>query len=324
MEDLISVVIPVYNVEKYLSKCLESIINQTYKNIEIICVNDGSEDNCSKILSEYKKRDNRIKIINKENGGLSSARNAGIDISTGKYITFIDSDDYIDEDCIEFLYKEIIENNADLSVCSHKVLYENGGVIDKATHNKYIYNSEQALKKMLYDQDYDISAWAKLYNKKLFKNVRYPNGRIFEDSATTYKLMDNARIIAVNSESKYNYIIRKNSITTNDFSLKRLDLIKSTEEMCDYINSKYKDLRAGTKRRLVYAYLSTLTQLLKSNHKNPEIEKDLCDFIKRNSKIVLKDKETPKRDRLALVALKFGPNTYKFVWKIYEILTGRK
>lgn len=177
---------------------------------------------------------------------------------------------------------------------------------------------------MLYNQDLDISAWAKLYDKKLFETVQYPKGRLFEDSATTYKLIDLASKIVVKSESKYNYIIRQSSITTEEFSSKKMDLIISTQEMCDAINNKYPDLMQATNRRLMYAYLSTLTQLIKSKKKNPEIEQELMKYIKSHTNEALRDRNMPKRDKAALVALKFGTGFYKFVWEIYEKITGRK
>ena len=125
MEDLISVVVPIYNVENYIKKCVDSILSQTYKNLEIILVDDGSPDNCPQICDEYAQKDNRIKVIHKENGGLSDARNAGIDISKGKFITFIDSDDYIEKDYVEVLYNSIKENASDMAIGSHKAIYDN-------------------------------------------------------------------------------------------------------------------------------------------------------------------------------------------------------
>lgn len=176
---------------------------------------------------------------------------------------------------------------------------------------------------MLYNQDLDISAWAKLYDKKLFEIVQYPKGRLFEDSATTYRLIDLANRIVVKSESKYNYIIRQSSITTAEFSNKKMDLIISTQEMCEAINNKYPDLKQATNRRLMYAYLSTLTQLVKSGQKNTEIEQELMRYIEAHTNEALRDKNMPKRDKVALVTLKFGTTFYKFVWKIYEKITGR-
>lgn len=324
MEDLITVVVPIYKVEKYLKKCIDSIIKQTYKNLEIILVDDGSPDKCPQICDEYAKKDSRIKVIHKENGGLSDARNVGIDIAKGEYITFVDSDDYIDPEYIELLYKTIKKDKSDMAISSHKVIYENGTVLEKATKEESILKPKEVLKRILYDDGIDLSAWAKLYKIELFKEIRYPKGRLFEDAATTYKLVDKCEKISIISRSTYNYIIRGNSITNINFSEKKMDLIISTEEMCNYIKKKYPDLEEAANRRLMYACLSTLTQLVKSNEKNENAEKKLYGYIKQNSKMILRDKNVPKRDKIAIISTKFGLGFYKIIWKVYEILTGRR
>lgn len=324
MEELVTIVVPVYKVEKYIDKCINSILNQTYKNLEIILVDDGSPDTCGEICDNYAKQDIRIKAIHKENGGLSDARNAGIDVATGRFISFIDSDDYIDTEYIELLYRTIVKDKSDMAISSHKVIYENGTILEKATGEKSILNSKEVLKRILYDDGIDLSAWAKLYKMELFKEIRYPKGRLFEDAATTYKLIDRCKSISIISKSTYNYVIRRSSITNENFSEKKMDLIISTEEMCNYVKKKYPDLEKASNRRLMYAYLSTLTQLLKSNKRNAKIEKQLYFYIKENSKSVLQDKQVPKRDKIALLSARFGLRFYKVIWKIYEILTGRR
>lgn len=324
MKELISVVIPIYNVEKYLRRCIDSVIKQTYENLEIILVDDGSQDNCAEICDEYAINDSRIKVIHKLNGGLSDARNSGIDIASGKYITFIDSDDYVTKDYIEVLYNALKADMTDLAISSHKVIYENGTVIEKATGEKSILSSKEVLERILYDDGIDLSAWAKLYKIELWNDVRYPKGRLFEDSATTYKLIDKCDKVTIISKATYNYMIRNSSITNVKFSNKKLDLIKSTQEMCTYVKKRYPDLEKATNRRLMYAYLSTLTQLIKSNEKNDEVEEYLYYYIEENSKKVLIDKKVPTRDKLALISTKFGLKFYKIIWKIYEKITGRR
>lgn len=323
MEKLISVVLPIYNVEKYLEKCMESVLNQTYKNLEIILVDDGSKDNCPKICDDYAKKDARVKVVHKENGGLSDARNAGIRVANGEYITFIDSDDYVDKDYVEFLYNNIEKNNADIAIGSHRVLYDSGKIIEKATHENSVLEPKKVLERILYDDGIDVSAWGKLYKISLFEDIKFPKGRLFEDSATTYILVDKAKIITVNSESKYNYIVRENSITNAKFSPKKMDLIKSTREMSEYVKEKYPELEGAANRRLMYAYLSTLSQLAKCKEKYPEEEKEMVTYIKQNGNAILKDKRVPKRDKFGIISLKFGFGFYKFVWKLYLKLTKR-
>ena len=169
MQPLISIVIPVYKVEKYLERCILSIINQNYSNLEIILVDDGSPDDCGLICDNWAKIDNRIRVIHKENGGLSDARNAGIKIATGEFITFIDSDDYVLDNYIEYLLELIFKYNADIAICNFHQLFEEtnrkvfvGGKVEK------IFNSEEAIETMLYDRDFYTCAWGKLYRKSFF------------------------------------------------------------------------------------------------------------------------------------------------------------
>ncbi|MBO5397964.1 MAG: glycosyltransferase family 2 protein [Clostridia bacterium] len=324
MNDLITIVVPVYKVEQYLKKCVDSIINQTYKNLEIILVDDGSPDNCGNMCDEYANLDSRVKVIHKENGGLSSARNAGIEIAKGKYISFVDSDDYITNDYIEFLYNLILTNNVKVSICSHTVIYDTGLVLEKATNEHSVIDTKTAIERILYDEGLDTSAWAKLYETKLFENIKYPNGKLFEDSATTCKILCECDKVAIGSKSKYFYLIRNNSITKTNFSSNKMDLITSTKDMGEYVLNKYPDLKKAVNRRIMYAYLSTLSQLANSKEKHLEEQKELLDYIKKYRKEVLADKRIKKRDRLALHCLAFGFNFYKLMWKIYKKVSNRE
>lgn len=320
MEELVSIIVPIYKVEKYIHKCIDSIINQTYKKIEIILIDDGSPDNCGKICDDYAKKDSRITVLHKENGGLSDARNAGINIAKGEYLTFIDSDDYVSEDYVKFLVDLIKEYDADMSVCKHTIMC-NKKEIDKGTKKMYLEGPKKILEMSLYSDDFDISSWAKLYKKELFNDIRFPKGRLFEDSATTYKLVDLCNKIAFKSESKYFYVIREDSITNKAFDARKFDLIRSTEEMVNYIEKKYPDLHKGCRRRLMYSYLSTLMNLAEANKNTDNYENyknELLAYIKKNRKEVLKDKRVPKRDKFALYSLFFGFGCFRFCWRVYK------
>lgn len=321
--ELISIVLPIYNVSTYLERCLKSICTQTYSNIEIILVDDGSTDNSGEICDAYAARDNRIVVVHKKNGGLSDARNAGIKIAKGKYISFVDSDDYVDCDYIEFLYNTLKSANAKMSICSHKVVYENGTILEKATNEMSVLSSEKVLERILYDEGIDLSAWAKLYDIDLFKEILFPVGRLFEDAATTYKLVYKAETIAIGSVSKYYYMMRGNSITNIGFSRKKIDLIKSTKEMSDFVTQKFPNLKKAGERRLMYAYLSTLSQLANSSTVDKEVESELMCYIKKKGNQVLFDKRSKNRDKVAILSTKFGFGFYKFIWHQYKILTGR-
>lgn len=320
---LISVIIPVYNVERYLPRCLDSVVNQTYRNLEIFLINDGSTDRGPEICDEYASKDPRIVVIHKENGGVSDARNRAIDVMTGSYVTFIDSDDYVDEDYVETLYNMIAEDNTELSICSHQVIYDTGKNIRVATGERSVPDSKTALERILYDEGIPLSPWSKLYSSRLFENIRFPVGRVYEDAATIYKLVDLCDRVSLYSVSKYNYMIRSNSISTSKFTSKKMDLITATSEMTTYIAGKYPDLQKACDRRLMYAYLSTLSQLVKDPDKHEE-EAVLMDYIMTNRKKVLKDRRIPRRDRLALHSLFGGIWSYRIMWKLYSKITRRE
>ena len=320
----ISIVVPVYNVEQYLDKCVESILSQTFTDFELLLIDDGSKDSSGKLCDEIAKKDSRITVYHKPNGGLSDARNYGIDRANGEYLTFIDSDDYVEADYLEILINAMEQNGADLSISSHKAIYSNGTVLEKQTGEISLLTPKTALHRLLYDEGIDLSAWAKLYKASLFKDVRFPKGRYFEDAATTYLLIDKAMSVAVHSKSTYNYMIRTDSITGSGFTPKKMHLITSPEEMCSYLTKKYPDFASAAKRRLMYAYLSTLSQLAMSDKPFPKEQKILMDYVKANGKEILKDGKVGKRDKLGIISAMFGFRFYKTVWEIYRKISGRK
>jgi glycosyltransferase involved in cell wall biosynthesis len=316
---LISVIVPVYNVEKYIERCLDSIINQTYNNLEIILVDDGTQDHSGDICDEYAKRDNRITVIHKANGGLSDARNCGIEHSTGEYLTFIDSDDYIDCDYVEFLFN-LVKKGYKLALCSLHVVYpKKSKACDLGSGKEIVVSGKECIEMLCYSEEVDTSAYAKLIHRSLFNSVRFPKGRIFEDHGTSYLLFDQCDKIICGFVPKYYYVIRDNSIVTSPFSLKKLDLIDMTNQMADYVSNKYPDLKDATLRRQGYAYFSTLNQML--NVDEPEYiekRKEIIKFLKSNKSSVIKNHRTPKRDKLAYYCLSLGFPFYKFCWKLYR------
>lgn len=315
MKDLISIIVPVYNVEEYLNRCIDSILLQTYNNIEILLIDDGSLDKSSQICDEYMKKDKRIKVIHKKNGGLSDARNVGIDIARGKYITFIDSDDSVEKDLVEYLYKLVINFNTKMSICSHRVIFDEGKRIKVLGNGKEEkLTSKECIKKMLYHKQVDTSAWAKLYNRNLFNDIRYPKGMLFEDIGTTYKFFLKSRFIACGYLAKYNYYVRKNSIVTGKFSKRKLDLLKMTDMMGEEVLSIFPDLKDAVLRRRVYARFSTLNQMIGVCNMH-DIRIDLINFIKMNAIKILIDKLVPIRDKIAIILLCINYKIYELIWK---------
>lgn len=224
----ISVIVPIFNMKNYLERCVNSILNQTFKSIEIILVDDGSTDNSSEICDRLSRRDSRIKVFHKKNGGLSDARNFGLKKSSSKLITFVDPDDWLEKDALGYLFELMKKYDADF------VMGENRRVTKKTEINKEFYprekllNQEQFLRKFFkVGTQEDVQyAWAKLYKKRLFSNVNYPVGLTNEDVPTTFEIILNSNRIVYSNKIIYNYFFNKNSITTEKFSCKRLDLLK--------------------------------------------------------------------------------------------------
>ena len=236
MNDLISIVVPVYKVEKYLDMCINSIVNQTYFNLEIILVDDGSPDKCPVICDEWAKRDSRIKVIHKNNGGLSDARNKGLDNATGEYVMFVDSDDKIHPQMIEIMLEEMKNNNAEICVGSYRRIR----LIDEQFQNINPYETKIISKNSAFMNFYSekeeqfVTAWGKLYKRKLFKEIRFPFGKLYEDTYVTFMLYDIANKIIEIPLQFYYYLQRNDSI----MGINNL--------------SRYEDLYLGYFRRMEY------------------------------------------------------------------------
>lgn len=245
MNDLISIVVPVYNVEQYLNDCIVSLLNQTYSKIEVILVDDGSRDQSGVICDSYKIMDNRIKVIHKANGGLSDARNSGMNASAGKYITFVDSDDVVDEHFIEQLYENIIRYGVDISFCdyiSFKAL--DIKLNEKISRPNCLELSSHDCLKQVYTKKrhgFEFVTWGKLYKKSLFdeNNIEFPTGKIHEDIYTTYKLIYYSRKVIFVDFQGYFYRKRDNSIMNEPFNVNHLVAINATHEACEFFDGAH-------------------------------------------------------------------------------------
>lgn len=239
---IISIIIPVYNAEKYLKRCINSIILQTYKDLEIILINDGSEDNSSKICDEYACIDNRIKVIHKENGGPSLAREAGVKIATGEYIAFVDADDYIDFDMFEILVNEA-EKGLDIVQCGFRKVSPNGEVLE-TIELKPINISSTFECSLYYASQINTTnfLWNKLYKAELFKDIIFPKLYAGEDSCILTQIYASAKRIANIKGSFYNYVMTPNSLCRQAFSEKKLDNIEAGKFMYNFYFKRYPEL----------------------------------------------------------------------------------
>lgn len=246
VQPLISVIVPVYNVEQYLDKCVESIVNQTYKNLEILLVDDGSPDGCPVMCDEWAKKDERIKVIHKENGGLSSARNTGLDNCTGRYVGFIDSDDWIDLKFFETLYNNLMEDDSDISVVGVWKVYEDGMQSQTEAFTRRTFTGREALHNFLYFRNNLAGGVTdKIFKIELFDGVRFPLGLTAEDRyvhAVIYSKIDK---LSFDPAPMYFYLTRENSICNSDLNPHTFDRVEIVKMVCEYLESiNYSDRKA--------------------------------------------------------------------------------
>ncbi|OUQ80715.1 hypothetical protein B5E48_04865 [Massilimicrobiota sp. An105] len=298
---LVSIVVPIYNVEKYLERCLNSLINQTYKNIEILLINDGSTDESESICLKYIKKDSRIKYYKKENGGLSSARNKGIAVSMGKYISFIDSDDYVRNDMIETLLYYMVKNDADIVECNYYEVRINGKITEKKKNYEIkSYNSGEAIKSLIDNESITPTAWNKLYNRQLFNKIKYTENIFHEDEDIIIKLLIESKKIVSIPDCLYFYITRNGSIINSPLKLNHFDIIKIMQDRIQLLKNEgvASELIDKTNARLSNIYNELYARILLSldgkfdkkleyikNKRHKQIKMVLLSSIKLNRKI---------------------------------------
>ena len=316
MKPLISIIVPVYNVEAYLAKCVDSILAQTYTNLEIFLVNDGSSDCCGKLCDEYAKEDKRIKVIHKKNGGLSDARNVAIDVTTGEFITFIDSDDYVTDDYIMTLYSLIEKYECKVSIALYNTFVE--GSKPKVVNRVYREDCQtniKAIEEMFYQEKYDTASWAKLYHSSLFATgIRYPKGIVYEDLATTYLLIFQSDKVAFCNRRIYNYLLRRDSIEGSSFSSKKMD---SALKVCELMES-HLDILGKVMQAYQCRMMSFFFHLLLKMPDGYEQRNMLYKRIKAIRWSVLCNSRARKKARVASLLSYFGLGVVKGVFHLID------
>ena len=226
--EMISVIVPVYKVEKFLDKCVQSIVEQTYENLEIILVDDGSPDNCPAICDDWAARDSRIKVIHKNNGGISDVRNIGMAAASGKYIGFVDSDDYIEKNMYEKLYKVMEKENADIVMCNYDKLPDIKDNEDKSPVKNEVFNGTQGLKKLYESQSgYYAVVWNKLYKKNILSDIEFPVGKLYEDIFVMHMIFFKCKKIVTLENKLYHYVQRTGSIINSAITTCDLDCVEA-------------------------------------------------------------------------------------------------
>lgn len=311
MNSLISVIVPIYKVEKYLRKCIESILSQTYTNLEIILVDDGSPDKCGEICDEYEKKDSRIKVIHKKNGGLSDARNAGLDIMAGNYVAFVDSDDWIEPQMYEHLLAKLHYFHADISIGGVSCDLDDNGIIN--TEKIVSYDSapfsEGNVKTMHRFFTTSWAAWDKLYDADLFRDIRYPVGEINEDEAIVLQLLSKCTRVCYTNEVFYHYMRRPSSgsITAANFSVKKLAWQAHCRDNLEFVKAHYPTLVSDAAARYRGSLLWSLTEIALSDDNFTNQIRELRTALQENHSLFSSAPFAYPQDKFRMALLTYFP-----------------
>lgn len=315
---LISVIVPIYKVEPYIHRCIDSIIHQTYHNLEIILVDDGSPDNCGNICDEYAIKDSRIKVIHQKNGGLSAARNKGLDICQGEYVGFVDGDDCIHPEMYQRLYNDIITHQVKMAFCHPNMCYHDkiNPINEKHTDCK---EKEYVILRSLIENIW-WSSCTKLYHRDLFKTTRFPLDRVNEDYPITITLYDQCNHIAVNYNKLYNYCIRENSISTSPLNLRKFDQIDNTLDVVHYMKEKHPEWQDAAE----YVFLTTILKLLTNiyNDKSKQFNKqkdEIFSLIKVHYTSAMKNKYLLKQQKFMFFMAQLHPVLFGWTNYLYNL-----
>ena len=316
MSKLISVIVPIYKVENYLRECIDSLVNQTYRNLEIILVDDGSPDKCGEICEEYKAKDERVVVIHKENGGLSDARNAGMKVMTGDYIVFVDSDDYMPLDGIEHLMNLLEERDADMVIGGVRRVAENG---EEILVEGDINAEPVEMDKTGALIDFFVngcSSWGRIFKREIHEGIEFPKGEINEDEAIVVQVTERCDKVVRTTAPIYNYRKREESITTTSFHRNKLIWKKHCKDNYEYVKDKYPEVESYARNRYVESLVWLTAMMLRTPD---EYKEEIKDYIKELRKhiwfyLMRRDVSLSSKIRGALICICKG--AYRGIVKI--------
>lgn len=325
----VSIIVPVYNTKRYLVRCVESLINQTYNNIEIILIDDGSIDGSSEICEEYKNVDNRIKVVHQKNAGVSAARNRGIEIASGDYITFCDSDDYYEIDKIEIQLNDLLEKKADVSIVGIQVDYPNGKSRTRYnTNESYLWQepNTEYMKFLLSDDLFPFSQYALMIKQDICKQIRFWEGkRINEDKLFCYEILKEAKSVSFLSLSKYHYVLQKESATHTEFGEKFFDAIIIAKKMETDVELIYPEWQFYATLNTCRALISTLKYMLKDKNTSYKYKVERMEIISeiKSNKYEAVIKEFSWKRKLDARMMVMVPFIYSKIIRIYSYITKK-
>lgn len=325
----IGVIVPVYNAERYLKKCIESILNQSFQDFELILIDDGSIDASGKICDEYAEKNKNVRVIHSEHKGLAAIRNKGLDENTSEYIAFVDSDDYIDRNYLETLFQMMIRNEADLVISCGKNVADDA--VNKTEESdfaadrieEHIAPKSEIYKRMFADRQTITFAWGKLYHRNIFQTVHYPDGELYEDMKVIDKIIENSHRIVYTSYAGYYYVQTLDSITRGKASPEHMVLLENERQLLNFISQNYPDISKEAKRHYFWSCFFVLSRLVSV----PQYKKE-CQVIRkeivREWKFLIFGRQTRIMVKAATICLLFGLPCYRFVWGKCQSLVRKR
>lgn len=319
MPELITVIVPVYNMQSYVSKCIHSILVQDYTNLEILLIDDGSTDQSPYICDEYAKQDPRVRVLHQANCGLACSRNIGIAQAQGEYLFFADADDWLEPDCIAVLKRLSDDNDASIAAGNHFIVTSRKTTTRFPASGTVIkLNTEQALQNVLYHDIPDVSAWGKLYRREVFRSLRYPAGKLYEDTFLIAEVLKEAGSLVYTAKPLYHYLLRDDSISRGSHSPLKMDFLAAVEHFTQIVRSQYPYMQAGCIRRNVHAALSVRRYFVDCEEANKPLRDNLEKRVRKQAGSVLYDRRAPMRDKAAVLAVCCGSGFYDMFWKLYS------
>lgn len=311
----VTVIIPIYNTEKYLERCIQSVCQQTFMDLEIILIDDGSEDSSRFICDHFAGKDKRIKVVHKENEGISAARNLGLEIAIGDYITFLDSDDYLSVDCIEKLLGLCKIHNAEIAIAKMVYVSEktNSDIKSQSIENVIVLNNEEAIEASLYQVLYSCTAPGKLYKSSIIRDVKYPISRLSEDLATSHLILDKAKKIVYTNQSLYHYRQHESSIM-HVFNPKRLDALDWTSEIEAYCKLRHPSILAAAKCRTFNVAVHLVLELPRNSEIHSLYFKRIWKEVKRTRLQIVFNRKARFREKAASLLSFCGERLLKRAW----------
>lgn len=312
---LVSIIVPVYNVQKYINRCLDSLANQTYDNLEILLVDDGSTDNSGNICDEYAAKDSRIRCFHKTNGGQGSARNMAIDLYSGEYLMFVDSDDYLENDFVEIMFDRMIKDQLDIISCNYMRVTEDSKQIS-VFDNKYddfITSGAEAVKKMWYHEVINLAPWGKIYKSEIWGKTHFLEYMYDEDYATMHLIYLRANRFGYMNRPLVNYTIRSNS-AVRVFVEKKLEILDIAESVVNYCANERIYLLPAAVAKAVSTYFHILMKLPSTGGKYTQVTQRCSIFIKRHRFAVFCDRRASIKIKIAILLFSLNLSLARFVY----------